>query len=116
VGDSPLIGTGLYVDDTAGAATATGVGEEVVRAGGIVLIVEMLRQGRTPQEACEAMISRVNAVAKRRGVRPPEIGVLALSPNGTIGAACTHETDFVYSIGHAGKVSLRKGAKISWQD
>jgi N4-(beta-N-acetylglucosaminyl)-L-asparaginase len=113
VGDSPLIGIGLYVDDAAGAAAATGVGEEVVRAGGVVLIVELMRQGRTPQEACEAMIARINAVAKRRGVRPAEVGVLALNSEGKIGAACTEPTEFPYAVGHAGKVSLRKGAKTN---
>jgi N4-(beta-N-acetylglucosaminyl)-L-asparaginase len=112
VGDSPLIGAGLYVDNAAGAAAATGVGEEVVRAGGVVLVVEMMRQGRTPQEACEAMIARINAVAERRGVCPAEIGVLALNAEGRIGAACTEPTDFYYSIGRAGGVSLRKGVKI----
>jgi len=113
VGDSPLIGTGLYVDDAAGAAAATGVGEEVVRAGGVVLIVETMRQGHTPQEACEAMIARINSVAKRRGARPAEVGVLALNSDGEIGASCTQATDFVYAVGHAGKVSLRKGAKTA---
>ena len=53
------------------------MGEEIIRAGGVVLIVEMMRQGRSPQEACEAMIAGINAVAKRRGVRPAEVGVLA---------------------------------------
>src|SRR5262249_11697666 len=53
VGDSPLIGHGLYVDDAAGAAGATGVGEEIIRIGGSVLIVEAMRAGKHPQEACE---------------------------------------------------------------
>jgi isoaspartyl peptidase/L-asparaginase-like protein (Ntn-hydrolase superfamily) len=113
VGDSPLIGAGLYVDDAAGAAAATGVGEEVIRAGGVVLIVEMMRQGRTPQEACESMIARINAIAERRGVHPAEIGVLAANGEGATGAACTEPTDFLYAIGRPGKVSLRRGAKVS---
>lgn len=113
VGDSPLIGAGLYVDNLAGAAAATGVGEEVVRAGGVVLIVEMMRQGQTPQEACEAMIARINAVAQRRGVRPAEIGVLALNSRGEIGAACTHDTDFRFAIGRGGQVSLRAAARVA---
>src|SRR5947209_8214606 len=61
VGDSPLIGHGLYVDNTAGAAGATGVGEEVIRIGGSHLIVEAIRAGKTPQEACELAVKRVNA-------------------------------------------------------
>lgn len=113
VGDSPLIGVGLYVDDAAGAAAATGVGEEIIRAGGAILMVEMLRQGRTPQEACESMIARANSIAKRRGVRPAQIGVLAMSPAGEIGAACTAPTKFVYAVGHAGKVSLVPALKVA---
>src|SRR5690348_7098682 len=54
VGDSPLIGSGLYVDDTAGAAGATGVGEAIIRIGGSFFIVEQLRLGRSPPEACGA--------------------------------------------------------------
>src|SRR5207237_2855521 len=68
VGDSPLIGAGLYVDDTAGAAGATGVGEEIIRVGGSLIIVEAMRAGKTPQEACESAIRRVNAAAVRRVV------------------------------------------------
>ncbi len=113
VGDSPLIGVGLYVDDTAGAAAATGVGEEIIRAGGAVLMVELLRRGRTPQEACEAMIARANTIAKRRGVRPSQIGVLAMSPAGETGAACTMPTNFVYAIGHGGRVSVRPAPTIA---
>src|SRR5207244_3462846 len=70
VGDSPLIGAGLYVDNTAGAAGGTGAGEEIIRAGGSLLIVEALRAGKGPQEACEAAVHRVNAQAVRRGVHP----------------------------------------------
>src|SRR5216684_59891 len=70
VGDSPLIGHGLYVDDTAGAAGATGTGEEIIRIGGSLLIVEAMRSGRSAQEACELAIRKVNRVAVRRGVHP----------------------------------------------
>src|SRR5207248_5970347 len=67
VGDSPLIGAGLYVDDQAGAAGATGVGEEIIRAGGSFFVVEQMRSGKSPQEAAEAAVKRVNAIASRRG-------------------------------------------------
>ena len=53
VGDSPIIGAGLFVDNEIGGATATGVGEEVVRTVGSFLVVELMRQGKSPQEACE---------------------------------------------------------------
>src|SRR5438034_2598614 len=73
VGDSPLIGHGLYVDNTAGAAGATGVGEEIIRIGGSMLIVEAMRAGRSAQEACELAIRKVNRVAVGRGVHPDQV-------------------------------------------
>ncbi len=112
VADSPLIGAGLYVDDTAGAAGGTGVGEEIIRAGGSVLIVEMLRSGKTPQEACEAMIGRVIEWARRRDVRPAEVAFLSLDPTGNVGGACTKGTDFWYAVGRAGKVELVKAPEL----
>src|SRR5207245_239286 len=72
VGDSPIIGAGLYVDNTAGAAGATGVGEEIIRIGGSLLVVEAMRAGKSPQEACELAVQKVNAVAVRRGVHPAQ--------------------------------------------
>ena len=62
-GDSPTLGAGLYVDDTAGAAGGTGVGEEIIRIGGSLTIVEAMRGGKTPQEACVFAVRRVNAAA-----------------------------------------------------
>lgn len=59
VGDSPIIGAGLYVDNAVGAAGATGRGEEVIRTCGSFLAVEYMRQGMTPQEACEAVVRRI---------------------------------------------------------
>ena len=73
VGDSPLIGAGLYVDDTAGAAGGTGVGEEIIRIGGSLFIVEEMRAGKSPQEACELAVQ----AGQRRGRaarRPPGPG------------------------------------------
>src|SRR6516165_5325046 len=70
VGDSPLIGAGLYVDNMGGAAGATGVGEEIIRIGGSLLIVEAMRAGKSPQEACESAVRKVNALAVRRGMHP----------------------------------------------
>jgi N4-(beta-N-acetylglucosaminyl)-L-asparaginase len=59
VGDSPIIGAGLYLDNDVGAAGATGRGEEVIRTCGSFYVVEMMRQGMTPQEACEAACQRI---------------------------------------------------------
>ena len=59
VGDSPVIGSGLFVDNEIGGATATGMGEEVLKTVGCFLIVELMRQGKSPQEACEEAVMRV---------------------------------------------------------
>src|SRR5207302_3022429 len=106
VGDSPLIGAGLYVDDAAGAAGATGVGEEIIRAGGSLLVVEAMRAGRGPQEACEAAVRRVNGLALRRGQHPARVAFLALDPKGRWGAACTPRTNFQSAVSRAGKTEL----------
>jgi isoaspartyl peptidase/L-asparaginase-like protein (Ntn-hydrolase superfamily) len=116
VGDSPLIGAGLYVDDTAGAAGATGVGEEIIRAGGSLVVVEGMRAGRAPQEACEAAVRRVNQVAVRRGAHPARVAFLALDPKGRVGAACTARTDFVYAVGRPGKVEVLKAKEVGVEE
>jgi isoaspartyl peptidase/L-asparaginase-like protein (Ntn-hydrolase superfamily) len=112
VGDSPIIGAGLYVDDTAGAAGATGVGEEILRLGASLRIVESMRSGQSPQEACEGILRLVNQVAKRRGVAPGQIAFLALSPSGEVGAACTSTTSFPYWIGAGTKILRKRAPRI----
>src|SRR6185437_13948212 len=112
VGDSPLIGSGLYVDNMAGAAGATGVGEEVIRIGGSLLIVEAMRAGKSPQEACELTVRKVNAVAVRRGVHPARVAFLALDPRGRVGAACTEQTGFQYAVARPGSMELLKAKEI----
>ncbi|MFO0879248.1 MAG: isoaspartyl peptidase/L-asparaginase [Gemmataceae bacterium] len=112
VGDSPLIGAGLYVDNEGGAAGATGVGEEVIRIGGSLLLVETMRAGRTAQEACETVVRRVNAVAVRRGVHPARLAFLAIDPRGNVGAACTRGTEFPYAVGRKGKVEVLQAREI----
>jgi isoaspartyl peptidase/L-asparaginase-like protein (Ntn-hydrolase superfamily) len=112
VGDSPIIGAGLYVDDEAGAAGATGVGEEIIRINGSAFIVEQMRAGKSPQEACELACKRANAAAGRRGVHPAEVAFLALSPKGEVGAACTAKTDFKYAVGRGDKVELLQAKEI----
>jgi isoaspartyl peptidase/L-asparaginase-like protein (Ntn-hydrolase superfamily) len=112
VGDSPLIGAGLYVDNTAGAAGGTGVGEEIIRVGGSLSVVEAMRGGRGPQEACEQVVRRVNAVAVRRGVHPAQVAFLALGPGGQVGAACTAQTNFEYAVARPGNVELLKAKEL----
>lgn len=87
VGDSPIIGAGLYVDNEIGAATATGVGEEVIRIVGCHLVVELMRQGYKPDEACKAAVERI---LKKNPVRAKEVqvGFLALNKQGAYGSYC----------------------------
>ncbi len=86
VGDSPIIGAGLFVDNEVGGATATGVGEEVVRTVGSFLIVELMRQGKSPQEACEEGVRRI---VSKHGDRPDfQIGFIAINKKGASGAYC----------------------------
>ncbi|SHO65065.1 isoaspartyl peptidase/L-asparaginase family protein [Algoriphagus zhangzhouensis] len=89
VGDSPIIGAGLYVDDEVGAATATGLGESIIRICGSFLIVELMRQGRTPQEACEETVRRL--VAKNeKNIKDLQAGFLAINKDGEVGAFAVH--------------------------
>ncbi|HJZ94342.1 MAG TPA: N(4)-(beta-N-acetylglucosaminyl)-L-asparaginase [Gemmataceae bacterium] len=106
VGDSPLIGSGLYVDSEAGAAGATGVGEEIIRTGGATFIVEQMRAGKSAQEATELAVKRVIAAAVRRGQHPAKVAFLALSPKGEVGAACTQRTDFKYAVARGDNIEL----------
>ncbi len=106
VGDSPIIGAGLYVDDSAGAAGATGVGEEILRIGASLLMVEALRAGKSPQQACELAAQRVLDLARRRGVAPAHVAFLALDPSGRTGAACTKGSDFHYAVGRVGTMDV----------
>ncbi|HEY3787610.1 MAG TPA: isoaspartyl peptidase/L-asparaginase [Urbifossiella sp.] len=112
VGDSPIIGASLYVDDLAGAAGATGVGEEVIRITGSSFIVEQMRGGKSPQAACELACKRVNAVAVRRGVHPAAVAFLALDPKGNIGAACTSRANFKYAVGKDAKSELLSAKEV----
>ncbi len=96
VGDSPIIGAGLYVDNEVGAATSTGVGEEVIRCVGSHLTVELMRQGKTPMEACRAAVERI---AKRNPAKMREIqvGFLALGKDGSYGAFALQK-GFTFSV------------------
>ncbi len=99
VGDSPIIGAGLYVDDEVGAATATGLGESIIRICGSFLIVELMRQGRSPQEACEEAVRRL--ISKNKGIEDIQAGFLAINKDGEYGAYAVHP-GFNFARHHAG--------------
>jgi N4-(beta-N-acetylglucosaminyl)-L-asparaginase len=107
VGDSPIIGAGLYVDGEVGAATSTGIGEEVIRIVGTHLVVELMRQGRTPQEACEEAVKRV---VKNKGNKIDadfQVGFLALNNNGDYGAYAVNK-GFRYAVYSSDENNLLK--------
>lgn len=83
VGDSPIIGAGLFVDNEIGAACATGVGEAVIRTAGSAIVVELMRQGKSPQEACEAAVSRI--ISKHKNLDNLQVGFIALNKRGEYG-------------------------------
>ena len=89
LGDSPIIGAGLYVDNEVGACTATGQGEDVIRVAGSHSVVEYMRQGLIPEKACKKVIERI---VKIKGEKAKEIQVafLALAKDGTTGAFAIH--------------------------
>jgi N4-(beta-N-acetylglucosaminyl)-L-asparaginase len=90
VGDSPIIGAGLYVDNEIGAATATGHGEEVIRIAGSHLVVELMRQGKSPQQACEEAVQRIIKLTKARNknLTDIQVGFIALNKSGVVGSYC----------------------------
>jgi len=89
VGDSAIVGSGLFVDNEIGAATATGLGEEVLKTVGSYLIVELMRQGKSPQEACEQAILRI--IEKTPNFEDFQVGYIAVNKKGETGAYSIHE-------------------------
>ena len=84
VGDSPIIGAGLFVDNEIGAACATGMGEAVIRIAGSHTVVELMRQGNSPQKACEIAVERI--IEKHDDLMGLQVGFLALDKFGNVGA------------------------------
>lgn len=85
VGDSPIIGSGLYVDNEFGAASATGVGEEVVRFCGSHTVIEYIRQGYHPEEACQRALRRLLKLRGRDYLKKLQVGLIALDVHGNYG-------------------------------
>lgn len=92
IGDSPIIGAGLYVDNEIGAATATGHGEEVIRIAGSHLVVELMRQGYSPENACKEAVHRIIKLTKSRkkDLSAIQVGFIAINIQGEYGSYCIH--------------------------
>jgi N4-(beta-N-acetylglucosaminyl)-L-asparaginase len=96
VGDSPIIGAGLYVDNKVGGATSTGVGEEVIRNVGSFLVVELMRQGYSPHDACKEAVNRI-IKRKPETAKEIQVGFLALNKKGEYGAYAIQK-EFTYAV------------------
>lgn len=96
VGDSPIIGAGLFVDNEIGASVSSGVGEEVIRICGTHLIIELMRFGYTPEKACEEAVRRIVKRDEKKA-RDFQVGFIALSKKGEVGAFSVQKK-FTYSI------------------
>jgi L-asparaginase/N4-(beta-N-acetylglucosaminyl)-L-asparaginase len=95
VGDSPLIGAGLFVDNEVGAAAATGLGEEVIRTCGSHLVVENMRRGDDPETACKKAVERI--VSKNESVDAIQVGFVALNKSGEFGGYAI-QTGFDFAV------------------
>lgn len=108
VGDSPIIGAGLYVDNEIGAATSTGVGEEVIRIAGSFLVVELMRQGLSPEKACYEAIQRIIKRSPEKA-KKIQVGFLALNKKGEHGAyALQNDFSFAYTDTNNNKMTPSK--------
>lgn len=96
LGDSPIIGAGLFVDNEVGACTATGQGEDVIRVAGSHTVVELMRQGLSPEAACKKAVERIIRIKKEKA-KDIQVGFLAINKKGEVGAYAIHK-GFSYAI------------------
>lgn len=96
LGDSPIIGAGLFVDNRVGACTATGQGEDVIRVCGAHTVVELMRQGLSPAKACKKAIERI-ATIKKEKAKDIQVAFIALNKKGEVGAFALHH-GFSYAL------------------
>lgn len=107
VGDSPIIGAGMFVDNEIGAATATGHGEEVIRIVGCHLVVELMRKGLNPENACKEAVMRIVKLTKNRqkSLADIQVGFIALNKKGEYGSYCV-QGGFNYAVKTKADVKL----------
>jgi N4-(beta-N-acetylglucosaminyl)-L-asparaginase len=110
LGDSPIIGAGLFVDNEVGACTATGQGEDVIRIAGSHLVVEFMRQGLMPEDACKKAVERIIKI-KGDKARDIQVGFLALNKKGEVGAYAIHP-GFSYALKNNKEEKLVKSKSI----
>lgn len=96
VGDTPIIGSGFYVESGVGGAAATGLGEDIMRTCLAFRAVELMRQGRSAKAAAEEVILSAHNTIKRHGIEPDNIAIVCMDAEGRTGASCNH-FGFFYS-------------------
>ncbi len=96
IGDSPIIGAGLFVDNEVGAVAATGQGEDVIRISGSHTVIEFMRHGATPEEACRKAIERVLKVKKEKA-KDIQVAFIAVNKKGQVGAFAL-QSGFNYAV------------------
>jgi len=96
LGDSPIIGAGLFVDNEVGAVTATGQGEDVIRICGSHSVVEFMRQGLSPENACKAAVEKIARIKKEKA-KEIQVAFIAINKNGEVGAYALQK-GFSYAI------------------
>jgi len=118
VGDSPIIGAGLFLDNEVGAAAATGLGEAVIRTAGSAMVVELMRQGKSPYDACKEIVERIfNKHKNHRDMGYLQVGFIALNNKGEHGAYSLR-SGFNYAIHDEKDGNRMEDAqfKMTWDD
>jgi N4-(beta-N-acetylglucosaminyl)-L-asparaginase len=100
LGDSPIIGAGLFVDNEVGAATATGQGEDVIRICGSHLVVELMRQGLSPENACKKAVERIIKIKGPAASKEIQVGFIAINKQGEYGGYCI-QSGFNFAVCYA---------------
>ncbi len=103
VGDSPIIGAGLYVDNMIGGAVATGLGEEIIKAAGCSIVVELMRNGKSPEEACKEVVQRIKD--RNKNMDDIQVCFLAVNKDGAVGSYGAY-SGFNYALKTAEKAEL----------
>lgn len=102
VGDTPIIGSGFYVDSEVGGAAATGLGEDIMRTCLAFRAVELMRSGKSPKKAAEEVILTAHERIKRHGIEPDNMAIVCMNAKGECGASCNHQ-GFFYSYANPGQ-------------
>ena len=116
VGDSPIIGAGLFLDNDVGAAAATGLGEAVIRTAGSAMVVELMRQGKSPFEACKEIVERIYSKHKNhKDMEYLQVGFIAINKSGEH-AGYSLRSGFNYAIHDEDNGNRMEDAqfKMSW--